>query len=773
MLYAVMFNLCFIFVYTTSSRKASPKMDVNDHLSNGIQSSHIPAIPPRTGSRTLPNNYRNSFENPSADELSKRNLSVGNTTPGHSNTLPVTYYQNVFDFKSKPKHTNLSTPKSAPSSPFQMSEETDSDFKPAVPRRDMPLSPLPGASGDDCTLLSIQPSSDKLDTTSMPSPPIITLDAVTSNDSKEGNIQQSTKNLLDAVTSTDSGQGSTQQSSEKPDRSSPTPLDAVTSNDSKEGSVEPSSEKLDRSSMPLPPTPLDAVTTDSDFKPAVPRCDMPLSPLPGASGDDCTLLSIQPSSSKLDTTSMPSPPIITLDAVTSTNSGQESTQQSSEKPDRSSPTPLDAITSNDSKEGSVEPSSEKLDRSSMPLPPTPLDAVIIQQNSDKLDRSSMPLPPTPLDAVTSTNSGQGGIQQSSEKLDRSLMPLPPTPLDAVIIQQNSDKLDRSSMPLPPTPLDAVSTGNLKNDLPTSPSAPVEVEANTLANKDKNISNGTTDDAHVEEYSSSSDGYERIDFLDFPEKQWSPFPSTTNDTAATDVAPITTTDGGSRSTTDTEINSNKQADMDQITASATSTSTNDLPSSTLEVIPASATKLLPTADTDAAKDHETTDCLDKDYVISDYEFYSMKKQRPTTYSNADVPVYLELKCLNPDLGNYILMHKVDSPNSTRALQTYAYDYVYHSYIKMCRRKLRQSGVPPRRVKREGYTPSVSVDSNVIEYVSYVNVTRSHDTNLLPPRSNDVNISSAFPEEQSDLHPVMPPRNISRNGCYLSAPSAIPM
>ena len=695
-------------------------MDVNDQLSNGIHlSPAIPTIPPRTGSKTLTSKGRNSFENPLADELSKRCSSVGNTTLNHSITLPVTYYHNIFDFKSK-SHTNLSTFESGPSSSFQMNEEADSDFKPAMPGYDFP-----------CTLLSIQQSSNKQDRSSMPLPPT-PLDAVTSNDSKVGNIQQSTENLLDAVTSTNSGQSGIQQSrsSEKLDRSSmllpPTPLDAITSTNSSQGGIRKirSFEKLDRSSMPLPPTPLDAITSTNSSQGGIRKIR---------------------SYEKLDRSSMPLPP-----------------------------TPLDAITSTNSSQGGIRKirSYEKLDRSSMPLPPTPLHAV---NSNDSKEENIQQSTKNLLDAVTSTNSGQGSTQQSSVKLDRSSMPLSPTPLDAVSlsnseqenIRQSSDKLDRSSMLLPPAPLDAVTTSNSKNNLPTS-IAPVEVEGN-ISSEDKNMNNGTTDDTRLEEYSSSSDDYERIDLLNFPENQWSPLPSATNDTAATVNVVLTTADGENCITTDTEINGNKQADTGQNVASVTST--NSLPSSTLEVTPASATineELLPTADTDAAKDHETAICLDTDYVTSDYSMQKQQQTSITTDSNAGMS---ELKCFNPDIGNYILMHKVDSPTSTRPLQTYAYDYVYHSHIKMCRRKLRQSGVPPRRVKREGHTPSVSVNSNTIEnYVSYVNVARLHDTTFLPPRGNDVTV---FPKEQSDFHPVMPPRNISRNGCHLSAPSAIPM
>ena len=470
---------------------------------------------------------------------------------------------------------------------------------------------------------------------------------------------------------------------------------------------------------------------DSGINPAMPRCDMTLPPLPGTLADDCAQLSIQQNTKMLDRSSMPLPP----------------------KP----------VISINSEQGSMQQSSGKLDRSSMPLPPTPMDAATLsnseqgsmQQSSGKLDRSSMPLPPTPMDAATSSNSEQGSIQQSSGKLDRSSMPLPPTPMDAVISNDSKENL----LTLP------------------SATAPVEIEGTALPSENRSMNNVSTDDTHIEEYSSSSDGYERIDLLEFPEKQQSLSPSNTDDTAATvNVVAITTSDGASCIGTDKEIT---QADTDQNVTSATNTSTNNLPSSCLEAMPASTStheELLPVADTEASKDHKATICLDNDYVISDYEFYSMQKQRQASISadSTGTPMYLELKCLNPDIGNYILMHKVDGPHSKRALQTYTYDYVYHSYIEMCRRKLRQSGVPPRRVKREGHTPSVSVNASTMEkHVSYVNIKRLHITTLLPPRRDNVEITTDFPEEQSHGEPVMPPRNISRSGCYLSAPSATPM
>ena len=588
-------------------------------------------------------------------------------------------------------------------------------------------------------------------------------DAVASNDSNSKKLNRSSMSLpptpLDAIASNDSY-------SEKLNRSMmplpPTPLDAVTSNDL-------NSKKLNRSSMSLPPTPLDAIASNDSYSEKLNRSMMPLPPTPLDA-----VTSNDSNSKKLNRSMMPLPPT-PLDAVALNDSN-------SEKLNRSTmplpPTPLDAIASNDS-------NSEKLNRSTMPLPPTPLDAIASNDsNSEKLNRSMMPLPPTPLDAVTSNDS-------NPEKLNRSTMPLPPTPLDAVVsndskeqsIQQNSDKLDRSSMPLPLTPLEVVVLNDSTEDLLIS--TPVTLsdgaEGDTLGHK--NIKNGSTDDVYTEEYSSSSDGYEKIDFelLDEVKKSLSPFPSTAESIVATmeDVT-INNSDGENCMMADKELNIINVSDTDQMNESATDIST---PLSTLEVKPAGKT-VLSMADKRTANDNETAMCFDKDYVISDYEFYSMQIQQQASLTtdridnvlSSNTPVYLELKGLDPALGDYIVMHRVDSQSQRKDSQVLAYDYVYHPYIKMCRQKLRQSGVPPRRVEREGYTPSVAINTTPVEkHVCYVNIENSlpiNDTALLPPRANESDISKSSSEDQSDAEPTMPPRNISRPGCYLSAPSAIP-
>lgn len=262
-------------------------------------------------------------------------------------------------------------------------------------------------------------------------------------------------------------------------------------------------------------------------------------------------------------------------------------------------------------------------------------------------RCDMPLPPLP--SAQMNDHTQLSVQQSTKKLDRALMPLPPTPLDfdelnegssASVVQQSSEKFDRSLMPLPPTPLDAVLS---------SGTVPVEVDA-TDASNDKNVKEDSIDDACIEECSSSSNGYERINFGLLEQ----PLPSTTHDTAVT-VGGITSDNSNEDSCTTTE--SIKQANNGQITTTHGSTNSS-LPSAVVEM-PASAIVNggpLSIADTGAAIDNETTNCSDEDYIIGDYEFYSMQKQQKALVVTDDIdkvsstPKYLELKCLDPAVGN---------------------------------------------------------------------------------------------------------------------------
>ena len=140
-------------------------------------------------------------------------------------------------------------------------------------------------------------------------------------------------------------------------------------------------------------------------------------------------------------------------------------------------------------------------------------------------------------------------------------------------------------------------------------------------------------------------------------------------------------------------------------------------------------------------------------------------------SSSTPEYLELQDVNPALSDYVFMHKADSQGLNMASQVLTYDYAYHSYVKMCRYKLRQSGVPPRGVIREGHTPSASISPTATEKnVTYVNMKRLHNTTLLPPHSKCADNSDSSSEDH--LEPTVLPRNVLRIGCYLGAPSAVP-
>ena len=119
----------------------------------------------------------------------------------------------------------------------------------------------------------------------------------------------------------------------------------------------------------------------------------------------------------------------------------------------------------------------------------------------------MPLPLTPLEVAVSNDSKEESTQQSCEKCDRSTIPLPPTSLDSVI-----------------------SNGSFESSTPLTLS--IGAEGDTA--DDTNIggmNKGSTDDVQTEEYSTSSDGYERIDF-DELEKSPTPLPYTTGGISTT-------------------------------------------------------------------------------------------------------------------------------------------------------------------------------------------------------------------------------------------------
>ena len=141
------------------------------------------------------------------------------------------------------------------------------------------------------------------------------------------------------------------------------------------------------------------------------------------------------------------------------------------------------------------------------------------------------------------------------------------------------------------------------------------------------------------------------------------------------------------------------------------------------------------------------------------------------TNNKQPSIPELRHVDSTTSNYVRMYKVKHSELKRDSDVYTYDCVCHSYIEMCRRRRRCTGVPPRRIKRIGYQPPIYTNITAIkENETYVNfrITEQH-TISLPPRENH---KRPTPKQRTNYKPPMPPRNIPRPRCYLNAPPAVP-
>ena len=157
---------------------------------------------------------------------------------------------------------------------------------------------------------------------------------------------------------------------------------------------------------------------------------------------------------------------------------------------------------------------------------------------------------------------------------------------------------------------------------------------------------------------------------------------------------------------------------------------------------------------------TTQSMDTDGKIIAESTYNVPRSLTTQSS---IP---ELHCIDSTSSSYIYMHEVDSPSLKQDSDTFTYDYVRHSYIQRCMHRRQYTGVPPRKVKR-----IVHENTNLIkEHITCVNFksTEKHAI-ILPPRETHKRSTSQQP---TNYKPPVPPRNIPRPGCYLSAPSALP-
>ena len=163
----------------------------------------------------------------------------------------------------------------------------------------------------------------------------------------------------------------------------------------------------------------------------------------------------------------------------------------------------------------------------------------------------------------------------------------------------------------------------------------------------------------------------------------------------------------------------------------------------------------------------------DKIISEYVVYAGQSTASEQYKSS------KLDSLTRS-GSYIFMRRMSSKNGSKkslrnGSQIHTYDYIDRLYLKRLRLKKHCSGVPPRKVKREGYKPTVGISacSNATKthHTTYVNCSnirrKQHGTTLLPPRQGHTDSV-----DKTDSTPKVPPRSTSRPGHYLSSPSAMP-
>ena len=167
-------------------------------------------------------------------------------------------------------------------------------------------------------------------------------------------------------------------------------------------------------------------------------------------------------------------------------------------------------------------------------------------------------------------------------------------------------------------------------------------------------------------------------------------------------------------------------------------------------------------------HRISQLSDRDNKVHRYIGIDHKgaSRRGKTYNDTKPG----LQHVDSTSSSIIHMYKVNNPSKKRDSHVYAYDYVHHSYVQMCKHRRRCIGVPPQGIKRAGYQPSIHVNTNPVkEHNTYVNFKFTESYSIpLPPRKSP---KMPTPKQDTNHKPPMPPRNIPRPGCYLSAPSAV--
>jgi len=138
--------------------------------------------------------------------------------------------------------------------------------------------------------------------------------------------------------------------------------------------------------------------------------------------------------------------------------------------------------------------------------------------------------------------------------------------------------------------------------------------------------------------------------------------------------------------------------------------------------------------------------------------------------------------------YVKMYKVkplawdDDQTSDSQAEVYSYDYTYHRNLRLRKYGKECDGVPPRNIRRYGYTESADY-VNADTQCDYVNFKALENTPIAsPPRGSSTSKSGAIseketamkpiPKRRTNVRPALPPRNIPRERYYLSGPIAVP-
>ena len=152
------------------------------------------------------------------------------------------------------------------------------------------------------------------------------------------------------------------------------------------------------------------------------------------------------------------------------------------------------------------------------------------------------------------------------------------------------------------------------------------------------------------------------------------------------------------------------------------------------------------------------------TLTEQNTYDNTRSLNTENKQSDRPV---LRRVN---SSYVHMYKAKSMKSDS--DVYTYEYSHHPYVQMCKRGIKCTGVPPRSIKRIGYQPTIHTNTDIIkEQDTYVNFSIIEKRNIFfPPRNK--NCTKPMPKRRATFKPPLPPRNIPRPGCFLSAPSARP-